>query len=874
MPVRPWRGESVLTDIHYICTKLENMKKTLLALSLCFWMAWGYSRTYDLRCEAMTSPLGIDSVCPHFSWKNTVPQASYRLQVASSIERLEGGTADLWDSGEKHSSQSIMVPYEGKRLHSRDLCWWRVSVDGVWSDPQRFSIGILDADTFPGEYIGAFPGEGKDSPIVYTTFRYTDFGKTAFLHVNSLGYHEVYINGVRISDAVLAPAVSQMDVRSQILTYDVTPFLHRGKNDIAIWIGAGWYNARGFFKAEFEGPLVRSCLEVLGKDGWETVLRTDSSWRAVRSGYSDTSLWYSGDYGGEQIDAALVPESLSSAFLDRMGPVHVETVDVTGPAATPQMCRNNAIMETVPARSIEPCGEGRWIVDMGRVMNAMTRVHLRGQEPSDTVLIKYSDAEQNRGEGLKRWGCDILICSGRDDGDTFESRFNHHVFRYVILEGVRTRPALEDVEAVRFGTCTSKGGSFHCSDPDLDRIHDMVAVTMSNLAFSGYMVDCASIERLGYGGDGNASTLSLQTIYDVQDTYVNWLQAWIDTQGEDGHLRHTAPSPVGAGGGPYWCSFIVQAPWRLYMDYGDRRMIERCYPSMLKWIGYVDRYSSGGLLKKWPEDERRSWYLGDWLAPKGTDVTAEESVDLVNNCAMVQTYDDLVRIAALLGKDGDREDFTRRKESLCALIHKTFYHEKEGIYGTGSQLDMIYPLLTGVTPPDLVKTVEARLFERTDSINGGHIGVGLVGVPVLAEWAARSGNADYVYSMLKQRSYPGYLYMLDNGATTTWEDWDTPRSHLHNCYNGIGSWFYQALGGIIQDEPGYSHVTIAPQFPTGLSWVRVSQETPYGTVCVAWEKDPEGDVTVHVTIPPGVSATIPDGRNVSAGSYDVIIHGA
>lgn len=50
--------------------------------------------------------------------------------------------------------------------------------------------------------------------------------------------------------------------------------------------------------------------------------------------------------------------------------------------------------------------------------------------------------------------------------------------------------------------------------------------------------------------------------------------------------------------------------------------------------------------------------------------------------------------------------------------------------------------------------------------------------------------------MLKKREYPGYLYMLDNGVTTTWEHWNGERSHIHNSYNGIGSWFYQALAGI------------------------------------------------------------------------------
>ncbi len=71
-------------------------------------------------------------------------------------------------------------------------------------------------------------------------------------------------------------------------------------------------------------------------------------------------------------------------------------------------------------------------------------------------------------------------------------------------------------------------------------------------------------------------------------------------------------------------------------------------------------------------------------------------------------------------------------------------------------------------------------------------------------------KSDLMYSILKKKDYPGYLYMLDNGATTTWEHWNGARSRIHNCYNGIGSWFYQALGGILPDEnfPGYRHLII------------------------------------------------------------------
>ena len=176
---------------------------------------------------------------------------------------------------------------------------------------------------------------------------------------------------------------------------------------------------------------------------------------------------------------------------------------------------------------------------------------------------------------------------------------------------------------------------------------------------------------------------------------------------------------------------------------------------------------------------------------------------------------------------------------------------------------MAYPLLVGAVPDSLTGKVRDRLLERTASVFDGHLVTGLVGVPILTEWATLAGECDFFYGLLKTHGYPGYLYMLDNGATGTWEHWDAERSRLHNCFNGIGSWFYQALGGIIPDEPGYRHLKIEPQVPEGLEWVCVTQETPYGPVVVHREGR-----KLHFELPVGITATFA-GREYGCGRHDI-----
>ena len=115
------------------------------------------------------------------------------------------------------------------------------------------------------------------SPLLRKTFRWKERNARAFLHVNSLGYHEVYVNGKAVSDAVLTPAVSQYNKRSLSVTYDVTSFLKDGENDIVLWLGKGWYN-EGLPGVVEGGPFVRAQLEVQKRGTWQTCLVTDNSW--------------------------------------------------------------------------------------------------------------------------------------------------------------------------------------------------------------------------------------------------------------------------------------------------------------------------------------------------------------------------------------------------------------------------------------------------------------------------------------------------------------------------------------------------------------------------------------------------------------------
>ena len=819
------------------------------------------SSVYDLRCESLQDPLGIDKTVPRFSWKiqsqkNGTTQKAYQVVVASDKSKLSEKKADLWNSGKTDSSESLFVPYQGKPLSSGSEAWWTVRIwdetgkASAWSKPTRFTIGLLDEKEWKASYITFNSENGyRECPQVFSTIEVDKTKATYLLHVNSLGYHEVYINGEKVGDKVLAPAVSQFDKRSLVVTYDLTNHLKKGKNDLILWLGSGWYT-EGLPGVVNKGPVVRAQLEKVDNKSREIILVTDQTWKGRKSSYTRHGNWRSPNFGGEIVDGAIAQKDLSTNNPENPWQA-VTLIDVPAHKATPQMTEQNSIINTLTPVSVKEIAPDTFLIDMGTNLTGWVKIDFPKLQKSQEVKIDYCDflVENNRFHDQNFY--DKYIASG-ESSESFTNKFNYHGFRYIRITGLKDAPKPASIQAHLVRTGFDTASSFECSDSDLNAIHDMIRYTLQCLSIGGDFVDCPQLERLGYGGDGNASTLTAQTMFNLGPLFNNWLQAWGDVIREDGGMPHTAPNPQSAGGGPYWCGFIITASWQTYLNYGDKQVLEKYYPVMQKWLGYVEKYSVGGLLKQWPNNDYRNWYLGDWATPRGIDQTHKSSVDLVNNSFIAVCFDNMQRIAQLLGKPEDASRYAAQKQALQKKIHDTFFNETNNTYGTGTQIDLAFPMIAGVVPQDKLQEVEQSLYNETLVNRKGHLATGLVGLPILTEWTVDNEAADLMYTMLKKRDYPGYLYMIDNGATTTWEHWNGDRSHIHNCYNAIGSWFYNAVGGITRSEDvaGYRKIRISPQIPKGVTWAKTSKETPFGTARVDWKLN-DGTMEMEIEIPVG-----------------------
>src|SRR5271155_3139224 len=133
------------------------------ALFLLAFVVSAQAAPVHLRTNGLVNPLGIDTQQPTFSWQNDLKsanwmQSSYEILVATDAQNLLPGKADIWDSGEVKSSESLDVPYAGKTIKPQQHYVWKVIVwdnkkNQTRSEPSWFETGLMSANDWKAEWI-------------------------------------------------------------------------------------------------------------------------------------------------------------------------------------------------------------------------------------------------------------------------------------------------------------------------------------------------------------------------------------------------------------------------------------------------------------------------------------------------------------------------------------------------------------------------------------------------------------------------------------------------------------------------------------------------------------------------------------------------
>jgi alpha-L-rhamnosidase len=854
---------------------IESIMKQLLAYFLLLYpiaVSASDVKPAALRCEHLVNPVGIDVTVPRLSWQMEDPahargraQSAYRVMVSSSKQLLDKDQGDLWDSGKVSSSQSHLVPYSGKPLGSHTECHWKVKLwteDGSetpWSAPARFTIGLLDPADWQGPWMtyGDDPETKQPVPVEkHLWFRRTlELGEapaSAILHIASIGYHELYVNGTKADDRVLAPTQTRLDKRVHYVSYDIARLLRKGSNCIGLHYGPGWARY-DFFKTS---PAIRVQLHGTTPGGQVIRLSSGKDWRYRVAASENTGKWQWMNNGGERLDARrLVPDWNLAGHDDRAWANAVETEKEVILSA--EMIPPSRVIATIPTVEVKAAaaaenGEAVHEVLLEKNFTGFLRIKVRGQASGDRIRITVADAPDPKSVFNQ---VSEYICAGNAE-EIFEHRFNYCAGRHLTIQGLKQEPRAEDISGLAVSNALERAGSFSCSNGLFDRIYETDVWTFLANTTEGFTADCPHRERMGYGEVAFATGWGIGLPnFESAAFYAKWVRDWADVQEENGWIHHTAPQINQHYGGVMWSSAGLNVAAETYLHHGDLRVLEANHASAKRWLDFLHQHVVDDLLC--PYTKHWGKFLGDWAAPGGRNERGDSpEAKFFNNCVYAKNLADFIHHSKLLGKEDGITVYQERLERLLPRIHREFYQPEKNSYGNGTHVQQAFALLTGVCPPDVRDKVRDKLFQNIREM--GYLDMGSSGLPVLLKYMIEeSGRSDLLTGPLNRTTIPSYGYFLESGQTTWPEHWQPRTSNIHTCYTGIAGWFTKSLGGIRPDpaHPGFQQFLIQPVLADGVDHARATTGSPYGVIPSEWRR--KGDaLTLEVEIPPNSRATV------------------
>ena len=595
-----------------------------------------------LRVEQLTQPVGIDAETPRLSWRlasdrQEVMQTAYHILVASSPALLAGNEGDLWDSGKVNSDASHLVPYAGRPMQSNLRCYWKVKSyttqgETPWSEPARWTMGLLGETHWKGQWIGMDAPAPWDSPTQWSRlsarylrkeFKLTGEIRQATVHIAGMGLYELFINGNRVGDQVLAPAPT--DYRKTVLynSFDVPPHLLAGDNAIGVTLGNGrFYTMRQQYKPykipTFGYPKMRLNLIIEFADGTTETIAGDSNWRLT----ADGPIRSNNEYDGEEYDARKELGDWTTAGYDDTAWGFAQRVSIPDGTLRAAMSANMKVVDTVKPLSLKKLGD-KYILDMGQNMAGWLRIKIKGAA-GDSIRLRFAETLTAGGELFVRnlrdaRVTDTYIVRGDEHKDArWAPRFVYHGFRYVEITGYKN-PVPDDFLGEVVSDAMDIAGSFGSSDPTLNSIYRNAHWgILSN--YKGMPVDCPQRnERQPWLGDHAMGSYGESFMFDCGNLYAKWMDDIREAQREDGCIPDVAPA--------YWNYYSDNVTWpatflidcdMLYTQYGNIAPIARNYPAMKRWLAHiVKEYMNSGHIMT------RDKY-GDWCVPP-------ESLELIHS---------------------------------------------------------------------------------------------------------------------------------------------------------------------------------------------------------------------------------------------------
>ena len=852
------------------------------------------NQIYDLKCEYQTNPVGIDEPDPRLSWKITpqlgiTKQTAYQIRAAESRDDLTSGRRLLWDTKKVDSNRSVHIPYGGPELNSRQRVYWQVRIwdqEGSateWSDPAYFEMGLLQPGDWKAEFITPTlkedTNQSEPAPYLRKEFTLNKAVQSARAYVTSLGLYEFRLNGERVGDQFFTPGWTSYNHRLPYQTYDVTEHLDRGANAVGAILGDGWYrgyigwgNQRNYYGTDLA---LLAQIEVTFKDGTKKTIVTDNSWS---SSYGPIRM--SDIYNGETYDAQMELDDWDEPGYETTGWAQTNTHDypmenLIAPDGPPV----RKVKEIEP-KEIKFTPEGDTVFDMGQNMVGWIKFNIKGNE-GQTIKLKHAEVLDKEGnlytENLRSADQAIKYTfKGESPKETYEPHFTFQGFRYVAVSGLDRKPTTDMLTGIVLHSDMKQIGDFECSNDLVNQLqHNIQWGQRGN--FLEVPTDCPQRdERLGWTGDAQVFAQTGSFNFHTAGFYDKWLKDLALDQKENGAIPHVVPDVLGGAGATGWGDAGVIVPWVVYLNYGDERILENQYPSMKRWVEYMNTQAGENHL--WQSGS----HFGDWLAYATTRSDypgATTYKDLIATAYFARSTHLLSKIASILGKEEDASRYKLLYEVTREAFQEEFITPNTRVT-SNTQTAYLLGLTFDLLPEEDEQKGVDRLLHRINEFN--HLTTGFLGTPLLCPTLSEYGQTETAYKLLNRKEYPSWLYPVTMGATTIWERWDGIKpdstfqnpgmnSFNHYAYGAIGEWLYRYVAGIEfdRDHPGYKHIIFQPHPGGGLTYAKANHESPYGEIISDWQIN-DKKFNYKVVVPPNTTASI---RLPGAKKGEVTVNG-
>lgn len=737
-----------------------------------------------------------------------------------------------------------------KLFSPRQKWQWQVIciVDGKEIPGKKafFETGLMNENCWRAEWIG-YPAAWNGCTLVFQrefVLSGNDPDKLR-IYIAAPGGCTVKLDGKKLSDAALDPATS--DYAKRIMFRTLTAEKLDGKNHmLVIEGGSGWYGH----------PVIRYQVEYDGN-----IIAYSTSFRdpVIPGAYIHNAV-----YDGVTFDARKkLPESafLPGGYINKLDAWPMR-VSPPGGRMVPQVMPPMRPVKEYKPQEIIRHNEFLTVIDFGQNISGRCRLNFTAAD-GEIITIRYAEVlDENRHADQRNLlmadSCDRYISNS--EPVQFEPDFTLHGFRYVEISGkFITFDPEKDAVAVEVVGDFAPHGTFECSNKRLNAIWQLVAATERS-GLAGIPCDCPQrSERLGWLNDLLAHSESTVLQFDVASLWEKFLDDVYDAQEPDtGKVPLTVPvrwdlpeiEPVASG--------FVDIAMHLIRYHGKKAVLLRNKELFEKWAdALIQAAGREGII-------RTGGIIGDWVppeefAPHGCR-NATVPKEFVTTALAYRAVNQISEILNYLGDSDKAEKLANAASSIFDAFQKEYYHG-DGIYASGSQASQVYALACGLIPEEIREKAFSVLVKHFDSSR--KFGVGNIGLKFLFELFIEFDRPDLALKIIDSDEYPGWGYMIANGATTIWERWEKKQDNGMNSLNhpmhgAVGSFLIRGIAGIRLDDKavGGDKIILAPRGFNQLSHVCGAFDTSRGKVFSAWNKDEDGTINWEISLPPGCTAKI------------------